>query len=78
MEVKPETLYRVEITEYEAGWGQRQDPADTKYFTTLEEAEAYKGPSIIIAFLFKLQSTADCFIILVTFPIRTALLNPIL
>ena len=43
MEFEPETLYRVEITEYEAGWGQRQDRADTKYFTTLEEAEAYKA-----------------------------------
>ena len=43
MEVKPGTLYRVEITEYEAGWGQRMDRADTKYFTTLEEAEAYKA-----------------------------------
>jgi hypothetical protein len=43
MEVKPETLYRVEITEYEAGWGQRVDRADTKYFTTLEEAKAYKA-----------------------------------
>jgi hypothetical protein len=43
MEVKPETLYRVEITEYEAGWGQRMDRADTKYFTTLEEAKGYKA-----------------------------------
>jgi hypothetical protein len=43
MEVKPGTLYRVEITEYEAGWGQRHDPEDTKFFTTLEEAEAYKA-----------------------------------
>ena len=42
MEVKPSTLYRVEITEYEAGWGQRVDPADTKYFTTYQEALAYK------------------------------------
>jgi hypothetical protein len=43
MEVNPGTLYRVEITEYEAGWGQRVDRADTKYFTTLEEARAYKA-----------------------------------
>ena len=43
MEVKPGTLYRVVITEYEAGWGQRVDRADTKYFTTLEEAQAYKA-----------------------------------
>lgn len=42
MEVKPGTLYRVEITEYEAGWGQRVDRADTKYFTTYQEALAYK------------------------------------
>ena len=43
MEINSGTLYRVEITEYEAGWGQRMDRADTKYFTTLEEAEAYKA-----------------------------------
>ena len=42
MEVKPGTLYRVEITEYEAGWGQRSDPSDTKFFTTYQEALAYK------------------------------------
>ncbi len=42
MEVRPGTLYRVDITEYEAGWGQRVDPNDTKYFTTYEEALAYK------------------------------------
>ena len=41
-EVKPGTLYKVVITEYEAGWGQRCDPSDTKFFTTLEEAEYYK------------------------------------
>lgn len=40
-EVKLNGVYRVEITEYERGWGQRVDPADTKYFTTLEEAKAY-------------------------------------
>ena len=43
MEVKPGTLYRVVITEYEAGWGQRVDPSDTKFFTTLAEAQAYKA-----------------------------------
>ena len=41
MEVKLGTLYRVTITEYERGWGQRVDPSDTKIFTTLEEAEKY-------------------------------------
>lgn len=41
MEVRPGTLYRVEITEYDSG-AQRVDPADTKYFTTYEEALAYK------------------------------------
>ena len=41
MEVKLGTLYRVVVTEYDAGV-QRCDPEDTKYFTTLEEAEAYK------------------------------------
>jgi hypothetical protein len=35
-------LYRVTVVEYEAGWGQRIDPNDTKLFTTREEAEAYK------------------------------------
>ena len=43
MEVKPGTLYRVVITEYESGWGQRCDPEDTKFFTTLEEAKAYRA-----------------------------------
>lgn len=43
MEVHPSTVYRVDVTEYEAGWGQRVDPSDTKYFTTLAEAEAYKA-----------------------------------
>ena len=41
MEVRPGTVYRVEITEYDSG-AQRVDPSDTKYFTTLAEAEAYK------------------------------------
>jgi hypothetical protein len=41
-EVKMGTLYKVTVTEYEAGWGQRVDDNDTKYFTTLEEAEKYK------------------------------------
>lgn len=35
------TLYRVVVTEYERGWGQRTDPSDTRVFTTLEEAEKY-------------------------------------
>jgi hypothetical protein len=42
-EVKIEKLYRVVVTEYESGWGQRVDDNDTKYFTTLEEAEKYKA-----------------------------------
>lgn len=40
-EVKMGSLYRVDVTEYERGWGQRTDPEDTKYFTTLEEAQKY-------------------------------------
>ncbi len=40
-EVKLSGLYKVSITEYERGWGQRVDPNDTKFFTTLEEAEKY-------------------------------------
>jgi len=40
-EVKLGTLYRVTVTEYERGWGQRVDPNDTKIFTTREEAEKY-------------------------------------
>ena len=42
-EVKFSGLYKVTVTEYESGWGQRVDPADTKLFTTLEEAKAYKA-----------------------------------
>ena len=41
-EVKLGTLYRVEIVEYDSGC-QRVDPRDTKIFTTLQEAEAYKA-----------------------------------
>lgn len=41
MEFKPTPLYRVTVTEYEAGCGQRDCPEDTKLFTTLEEANAY-------------------------------------
>jgi len=40
-EVKLGSLFRVTVTEYERGWGQRVDPNDTKYFTTREEAEQY-------------------------------------
>jgi hypothetical protein len=40
-EVKVGTLYRVTATEYDCGV-QRVDERDTKYFTTLEEAQAYK------------------------------------
>ena len=41
MEVKLNGVFKVTITEYERGWGQRVDDNDTKYFTTLEEAKAY-------------------------------------
>jgi hypothetical protein len=41
-EVKLGTLYKVTVVEYDCGV-QRVDPNDTKYFTTLEEAEAYKA-----------------------------------
>lgn len=40
-EIKIAGTYKVVVTEYERGWGQRVDPNDTKYFTTLAEAEAY-------------------------------------
>lgn len=40
-EVRMDSLYKVVIVEYEAGWGQRIDNADTKFFTTIEEAKAY-------------------------------------
>jgi hypothetical protein len=40
-EVRLSGLYKVTITEYERGWGQRADPNDTKFFTTREEAEKY-------------------------------------
>jgi hypothetical protein len=40
-EVKLNGLFKVTITEYERGWGQRVDPNDTKFFTTREEAEKY-------------------------------------
>ena len=42
MEIKVGTTYRVVITEYEGGV-QRIDHSDTKWFTTLTEAEAYKA-----------------------------------
>ena len=42
-EVKLTGLYKVTVTEYESGWGQRTDPNDTKIFTTLYEAEKYKA-----------------------------------
>mgnify|MGYP006301857611 CR=1 FL=1 len=41
-EVKLNGVYKVTVTEYERGWGQRVDDNDSKYFTTLEEAEKYK------------------------------------
>jgi hypothetical protein len=42
-EVKMGGVFKVTVTEYERGWGQRTDENDTKYFTTIEEAEAYKA-----------------------------------
>lgn len=42
-EIKLSGTYKVTVTEYERGWGQRTDPEDTKFFTTLEEAEKYKA-----------------------------------
>jgi hypothetical protein len=41
-EVKLGTLYKVTVVEYDCGV-QRVDSNDTKYFTTLEEAEKYKA-----------------------------------
>jgi hypothetical protein len=40
-EVKMGGLWKVVITEYEAGWGQRVDPDDTKFFDNEAEARAY-------------------------------------
>jgi hypothetical protein len=40
-EVKLNGLWKVVITEYEAGWGQRVDESDTKFFDNKEEADAY-------------------------------------
>lgn len=40
-EVKLSGLYKVTVVEYDRG-AQRIDPNDTKFFTTLEEAVAYK------------------------------------
>jgi hypothetical protein len=42
-EVKLSGLYKVTVTEYERGWGQRVDLNDTRFYTTLEEARAYKA-----------------------------------
>ena len=39
-EVTLGTVYKVSITEHDMGV-QRVDPDDTKFFTTLDEAEAY-------------------------------------
>jgi hypothetical protein len=38
-EVKVGTLYKVIMTEYEAGWGQR--PMGEKFFTNEEEAKQF-------------------------------------
>lgn len=41
-EVKLSGLYKVTVTEYDCGV-QRVDPDDTRFFTTLAEAEKYKA-----------------------------------
>lgn len=40
-EVKLQGVYRVRITEYERGWGERVDENDTKFFDNLDESQAY-------------------------------------
>jgi len=40
-EVRMGNMWKVVVTEYEAGWGQRVDPDDTKFFDNEEEARAY-------------------------------------
>lgn len=40
-EVRLSGLYKVSVTEYERGWGQRVDPNDTKFFDCIEDAEKY-------------------------------------
>lgn len=42
MELKPGIVYRVVVTEYDNGV-QRTDRADTKIFTTMDEAKAYQA-----------------------------------
>ena len=34
-------MYKVTVTEYEAGWGQRPCPELTKFFSTKQEADSY-------------------------------------
>jgi len=41
-EVKLNGVYKVTVTEYDCG-AQRIDPNDTRFYTTLEEAKAYKA-----------------------------------
>lgn len=41
MRVEVQGLYKVTVTEYDCGV-QRIDPEDTRFYTTLEEAQAYK------------------------------------
>lgn len=41
MRVDVQRLYKVTVTEYDCGV-QRVDPDDTRFFTTLEEAQEYK------------------------------------
>ena len=40
-EIKVLEMYKVTVTEYESGWGQRNCPELTKFFTTKEEADKY-------------------------------------
>lgn len=40
-EIKIGEIYKVTVTEYEAGWGQRFCPELTKFFNTKQEADKY-------------------------------------
>jgi hypothetical protein len=41
MEIAPGSIYKVTVTEYERGWGQRDCPDLTKYFDDALEAANY-------------------------------------
>ena len=40
-EIKVGEMFKVTVTEYEAGWGQRSCPELTKFFSTKQEADKY-------------------------------------